>query len=51
MAWRRIDGKPLTEPMLTWFIDTYYIRHLALGGDELIMFLNVGLTHYVDGLT
>ena len=26
MAWRRIGDKPLSEPMLTWFTDTY-IRH------------------------
>ena len=23
MAWRRIGDKPLAEPMLTWFTDTY----------------------------
>ena len=26
MAWRRIGDKPLSEPMLTWFTDTY-MRH------------------------
>ena len=31
MAWRRLGNKPLYEPMLTWFTDTY----AALGGDEL----------------
>ena len=31
MAWRRIGDKPLSEPMLTQFTDTY----VALGGDEL----------------
>ena len=31
MACCRIGNKPLSEPMLTWFTDTY----AALGGDEL----------------
>ena len=31
MAWRRIDDKPLSEPMLTQFTDAY----AAPGGDEL----------------
>ena len=26
MAWHRIDDKPLSEPVLTWFIDVY-MRH------------------------
>ena len=26
VAWRRIGGKPLSEPMLTWFTDAY-MRH------------------------
>ena len=26
MAWRRTDDKPLSELMLTWFIDAY-MRH------------------------
>ena len=33
MAWRRIGNKPLSEPMLTQFIDAYKV----LGGDELIL--------------
>ena len=32
MAWRRPGGKPLSEPKLTQFSDTYIT---ALGGDEL----------------
>ena len=33
MAWRRIDGNPLSEPMLTRFT-----TYAALGGDELTEF-------------
>ena len=33
MAWRRPGDKPLSEPVLTWFINAY-TRHY--GGDELI---------------
>ena len=35
MAWCWIGGKPLFEPMLTWFTDIY----AALGGDEFINLL------------
>ena len=31
MAWCRTDDKPLPEPMMTQFIDTY----VTLGGEEL----------------
>ena len=34
-AWCQIVDKPLSEPMLTWFIDIY----VALGGDELKEFI------------
>ena len=33
MAWHRIGNKPLSEPMLTRFIDAY----MQLGGDELTL--------------
>ena len=26
MAWHRIGNKPVSEPMLTWFTDTYMQR-------------------------
>ena len=38
MAWCRIGNKPLSEPMLTRFIDTYI--YVTLGGDELTKFFN-----------
>ena len=31
MAWRKIGDKPLSEPMLTWFTNTY-MRHGGGGG-------------------
>ena len=35
MAWPRIGDKPLSEPKLTWFTDTYI--YVTLGGDKLNM--------------
>ena len=40
MAWSQTGNKPLPEPMMTQFIDTY----AALGGDE----LRQGFTHYTE---
>ena len=52
MAWHRISDKPLSEPMLTRFIDAY-MRHL--GGDEVIgeswntcVISGIIWTHYVN---
>ena len=33
MVWCRVDDKPLSEPKLVWFTDTYVAR----GGDNLIL--------------
>ena len=38
MAWRQIGSKPLSEPMLTWFTDTY----ATPGGNGLITLLAPG---------
>ena len=43
MYWRRIGGKPISEPMLTWFTDAY-MRHY--GGDELTCFTTVIHVNY-----